>query len=548
MEESFLYYIEHSIKIHWHHQALSDYKSTTHTYKDVAQQIAAIHLLLETGGIRKGDRIALCSRNMSNWGIAFLATLSYGAVAIPILHEFKADNIHHIINHSEARLLFVGTSIWEELDKNNMSRLETVIRMEDFTLFHNTNLAFGEAHTHWKTLFKQKYPEPFTEKEVHYRRDQPEELAMINYTSGTTKASKGVMLPYRSIWSNLKYALDKMGYNPGERLVSILTMAHMYGLAFELIYPFASGTHVYFISKTPSPKVIQEIFNEVRPNLIVAVPLIIEKIIKHRVLPQLEKFHIKLFMKIPYINRKLRAAIRNKIIRAFGGRFKLIAIGGAALNFEVEKFLTSVKFPYTVGYGMTECGPAISYDDWHTFKPGSCGKAVDRMEIKIDSPDSEEIVGEILVKGTNVMNGYYKNPEATATAMDANGWLHTGDLGIIDPEGYLYIKGRSKNMILGASGQNIYPEEIEDRLNALPYISESLIVEHDGKLTAIVYPDYEQAKKDKISAEGLKKIMDENRKSANQILPTYSQIARLKIRETEFEKTPKRSIKRYLYQ
>ncbi|MEG1736842.1 MAG: AMP-binding protein [Odoribacter sp.] len=548
MEESFLYYIEHSIKIHWHHQALSDYKSTTHTYKDVAQQIAAIHLLLETGGIRKGDRIALCSRNMSNWGIAFLATLSYGAVAIPILHEFKADNIHHIINHSEARLLFVGTSIWEELDKNNMSHLETVIRMEDFTLFHNTNLAFGEAHTHWKTLFKQKYPEPFTEKEVHYRRDQPEELAMINYTSGTTKASKGVMLPYRSIWSNLKYALDKMGYNPGERLVSILTMAHMYGLAFELIYPFASGTHVYFISKTPSPKVIQEIFNEVRPNLIVAVPLIIEKIIKHRVLPQLEKFHIKLFMKIPYINRKLRAAIRDKIIRAFGGRFKLIAIGGAALNFEVEKFLTSVKFPYTVGYGMTECGPAISYDDWHTFKPGSCGKAVDRMEIKIDSPDSEEIVGEILVKGTNVMNGYYKNPEATATAMDANGWLHTGDLGIIDPEGYLYIKGRSKNMILGASGQNIYPEEIEDRLNALPYISESLIVEHDGKLTAIVYPDYEQTKKDKISAEGLKKIMDENRKSANQILPTYSQIARLKIRETEFEKTPKRSIKRYLYQ
>ncbi|MEG2340353.1 MAG: AMP-binding protein [Odoribacter sp.] len=548
MEESFLYYIEHSIKIHWHHQALSDYKSTTHTYKDVAQQIAAIHLLLETGGIRKGDRIALCSRNMSNWGIAFLATLSYGAVAIPILHEFKADNIHHIINHSEARLLFVGTSIWEELDKNNMSRLETVIRMEDFTLFHNTNLAFGEAHTHWKTLFKQKYPEPFTEKEVHYRRDQPEELAMINYTSGTTKASKGVMLPYRSIWSNLKYALDKMGYNPGERLVSILTMAHMYGLAFELIYPFASGTHVYFISKTPSPKVIQEIFNEVRPNLIVAVPLIIEKIIKHRVLPQLEKFHIKLFMKIPYINRKLRAAIRDKIIRAFGGRFKLIAIGGAALNFEVEKFLTSVKFPYTVGYGMTECGPAISYDDWHTFKPGSCGKAVDRMEIKIDSPDSEEIVGEILVKGTNVMNGYYKNPEATTTAMDANGWLHTGDLGIIDPEGYLYIKGRSKNMILGASGQNIYPEEIEDRLNALPYISESLIVEHDGKLTAIVYPDYEQAKKDKISAEGLKKIMDENRKSTNQILPTYSQIARLKIRETEFEKTPKRSIKRYLYQ
>lgn len=548
MKESFLYYIEHSIKIHWNHEAFSDYKGATHTYKDVARQIEELHILFEKGGIRKGDKIALCSRNMSNWGIAFLATLSYGAVAVPILHEFKPDNIHHIINHSETRILFVGAPIWDELDKNNMPAVETVIKMEDYTVLHNTNFRISQTQAWLSELFGQKYPDSFTAEDIHYEPDQPDQLAMINYTSGTTSASKGVMLSYCSMWSNLKYALDKMGYNPGERLVSILTMAHMYGLAFELIYPFASGTHVYFISKTPSPKVINEIFAEVRPNLIVAVPLIIEKIIKHRVLPQLEKFHIKLFMKIPYINRRLRTSIKNKIIHAFGGRFKLIAIGGAALNFEVEKFLTSVKFPYTVGYGMTECGPAISYDDWHTFKPGSCGKAVDRMEVRINSSNPENIVGEILVKGTNVMNGYYKNPEATRAAIDSKGWLHTGDLGIIDKEGYLFIKGRSKNMILGPSGQNIYPEEIEDRLNALPYVAESLVIEQEGKLIALAYPDYDQAKKDKVSEEGLKKIMNENRKQLNAILPGYSQIARLKIRETEFEKTPKRSIKRYLYQ
>lgn len=548
MEESFLYYIEHSIKIHWNRQALTDYKGATHTYKDVARTIEELHILFEKGGIRKGDRIALCSRNMSNWGIAFLAILSFGAVAVPILHEFKPDNIHHIINHSEARILFIGASIWKELNHTNMPQLETVIQLEDYTILHNINLQISQVQARLSEFFGQKYPDCFTPDDVHYEPDKPEQLAMINYTSGTTSASKGVMLSYRSMWSNLKYALDRMGYNPGERIVSILTMAHMYGLAFELIYPFASGTHVYFISKTPSPKIINDIFTEVRPNLIVAVPLIIEKIIKHRVLPQLKKFHIRLFLKLPYINRRLRASIRNKIVNAFGGRFKLIAIGGAALNFEVEKFLTSVKFPYTVGYGMTECGPGISFDDWHTFKPGSCGKAIDRMAITINSSDPENIVGEILVRGANLMTGYYKNPEATRAAIDQEGWLHTGDLGIIDSEGYLFIKGRSKNMILGPSGQNIYPEEIEDRINALPYVSESLVIEHDGKLVALVHPDYEQTKKDKITKENMKKIMEDNRKLANTMLPTYSQIARLKIQENEFEKTPKRSIKRYLYQ
>lgn len=548
MEESFLYYIEHSIKTHWNHQALTDYKGTTHTYKDVARKIAKLHLLFENGGIRKGDKIALCSRNMSNWGIAFLATLSYGAVAIPILHEFKPDNIHHIINHSGARLLFVGETVWEDLDKSTMPALDAILKMEDYKIIHSNNPLLTEARIHLNELFGKKYPERFSVEDVHYEPDRLEDLAMINYTSGTTSASKGVMLSYRSMWSNLKYAIDQMGYTPGERLVSILTMAHMYGLAFELLYPFASGTHVYFISRTPSPKIIGEIFSEVRPNLIVAVPLIIEKIIKHRVLPRLEKFHIKLFLKIPVINDRIRESIKQKIVDAFGGRFKLIAIGGAALNHEVENFLHSVKFPYTVGYGMTECGPAISYDDWHTFKPGSCGKAVDRMEIQINSPDPENIVGEITVRGDNMMDGYYQNPQATQAAIDKEGWLHTGDLGIIDKNGYLFIKGRSKNMILGSSGQNIYPEEIEDRLNALPYVAESLVIEHDGKLNALVYPDYEQVKKDKLTDENLRKVMEENRKQLNHVMPAYSQVARLKIRDTEFEKTPKRSIKRYLYQ
>lgn len=548
MQESFLYYIEHSIKTHWNHQALSDYKGATNTYKDVARKIAKLHLLFENGGIRKGDKIALCSRNMSNWGIAFLATLSYGAVAIPILHEFKPDNIHHIINHSGARLLFVGESVWEDIDRQHMPQVEAIFKMEDYSILHCSNTELTGARSSLNELFGKKYPERFTPDDVHYEPDRLEDLAMINYTSGTTSASKGVMLSYRSMWSNLKYALDKMGYTPGERLVSILTMAHMYGLAFELLYPFASGTHVYFISRTPSPKIIGEIFSEVRPNLIVAVPLIIEKIIKHRVLPQLKKLHIRIFLKIPVINNRIRQTVKRKIVDSLGGRFKLIAIGGAALNHEVEDFLHSVKFPYTVGYGMTECGPAISYDDWYTFRQNSCGKAVDRMQIRINSSDPANIVGEIIVKGDNVMDGYYENPQATDAAIDEDGWLHTGDLGIINKDGYLFIKGRSKNLILGPSGQNIYPEEIEDKLNALPYVAESLVVERDGKLTALIYPDYEHVKRDKISSENLHKIMDENRKQVNHIMPAYSQVARLKIRDTEFEKTPKRSIKRYLYQ
>lgn len=548
MEESFLYYIEHSVKIHWNLPALTDYKGVTYTYKDVARKIEKLRILFEKSGIKKGDKIALCSRNSANWGVAFLATLIHGAVAIPILNEFKPDNIHHIINHSEAKLLFVGDSVWETLDHQHMPQLDGIFRMEDYSVIHANNPAIIETYDRLNELFVQKFPDHFTTEQIAYPKDKPEELAMINYTSGTTSASKGVMLPYRSMWSNLKFAIDQMGYNPEEKLVSILTMAHMYGLAFEFIYPFATGTQVYFITKTPSPKVIAEIFADIRPHLIVAVPLIIEKIIKKRILPQLERPHIKLFLKIPIVNDKIRNSIKKKILEAFGGRFKLLAVGGAALNHEVEAFLASVHFPYTVGYGMTECGPGISFDDWRTFRLGSCGKAVDRVELKINSFDPKRMVGEILVRGMNVMDGYYKNPEATAATIDEDGWLHTGDLGIIDDSGYLFIKGRSKNLILGPSGQNIYPEEIEDRLNAMPYIAESLVIEKDGKLTALVYPDFEAAKSARLTDEALTRQINESRKQLNHLLPGYSQISRIKIRQEEFEKTPKKSIKRFLYQ
>ena len=549
MENRFLGLIENSIKEHWDLPAFSDYNGHTFHYKDVARRIEKFHIILEHAGIKKGDKVALVGRNSSNWAICFFGILAYGAVAVPILHEFKPDNIHHIVNHSEAKAVLAASSNWENMNERMMPDVKLFMMLDNFSIIHSKSKEVRVVRDRINEYFGKKYPRSFTSNDVRYHVEKPEELAVLNYTSGTTSFSKGVMIPYRSLWSNTQFAYDNLPFNhPGDNIVCMLPMAHMYGLAFEVLNSVNKGCHVHFLTRTPSPKIIAEAFTTIKPALILAVPLIIEKIIKHRVLPQLEKFHIKLFLKIPYLNRRLRLSIRDKIVNAFGGRFKLIAIGGAALNFEVEKFLSSVQFPYTVGYGMTECGPAISYDDWHTFKAGSCGKAVDRMEIAINSSDPENIVGEILVRGANVMDGYYKNHEATSSAIDEDGWLHTGDLGIIDSEGYLFIKGRSKNMILGPSGQNIYPEEIEDRLNALPYVSESLVIEKDGKLIALVYPDYEVVKKEKISPEQLKTKMDENRKLLNHMLPMYSQVARLKIQETEFEKTPKRSIKRYLYQ
>lgn len=548
MEESFIKYIEQSIKNNWNLPALTDFKGETSSYKDVARKIEKLHILFENSGIKKGDKIALCSRNTANWGIAFLATLSYGAVAVPILNEFKPDNVHHIVNHSESRILFVGDVVWENLNAQAMPDLDGIIRMEDYSLKISNNQTLTNARERLNELFGKRFPERFTAEDVSYHYDNLEELAVINYTSGTTSSSKGVMLPYRSLWSNLRFGIDTLGLNPGEKIVCMLPMAHMYGLAFEFIYQFVNGSHVYFLSRTPSPKIIADAFAEVKPDLIITVPLVIEKIIKKKVFPTIEKPHIKLLMNLPVVNTQIKDTICKKVVDAFGGKFKELIIGGAALNKEVEAFLHSIKFPYTIGYGMTECGPLLSYDDWKTFKQGSCGKAVDRLELKIDSPDPQNVVGEILAKGACVMTGYYKNPEATAAALDADGWLHTGDLGLIDADGYLFIKGRSKNMILGSSGQNIYPEEIEDRLNNMPYINESIVLEQEGKLVALVNPDFDAATTDNISRDELPKLMDENLKTLNEQLPAYSQINKIKIHNEEFEKTPKRSIKRFLYQ
>ncbi len=547
MEECFLRYIEESIKNNWNRAALTDFKGATYSYKDVARKIEKLHLLFAHCGIQKGDKIALCGRNMSNWGTAFLATLAYGAVAVPILNEFKAETIHHIVNHSEARLLFAGDVVWEAIDPEAMPALDGVLRVEDYSLRFSRKEQLTEARARLNELFGQKYPERFRPEDVHYEYDRLDDLAVINYTSGTTSQSKGVMLPYRSLWTNLQFALNVFGITPGEKVVSMLPMAHMYGLAFEFIYEFANGMHIHFLSRTPSPKVIADAFAEVRPHLIITVPLVIEKIIKKRVFPSLEKPHIKLLMNIPVINDKIREKIRKQVVAAFGGRFKELIIGGAALNHEVEHFLHAIRFPYTVGYGMTECGPLLSYDGWKTFKPGSCGKAVDRVTLRIDSPDPQHIVGEILAKGDCVLTGYFKNPEATAAALDAEGWLHTGDMGIIDKDGYVYIKGRCKNMILSANGQNIYPEEIEDKLNNMPYIGESIVVDRAGKLVALIHPDTDQMEADQVQENQLAEIMKDNLKEVNQQLPSYSQLGSYELYAEEFEKTPKRSIKRFLY-
>lgn len=549
MEKSFIAFIEESIKKHWDLDALTDYKGLTLQYKDVARKIEKLHLLLEGSGIKPGDKVAICGRNSAHWGVAFLAILTYGAVAVPILHEFKADNIHNIVNHSDARLLFVGDMVWEALNEAEMPKLEGIILMTDFTLLVSRSAQLEYAREHLNELFGKKFPRNFRREHVSYRRDNPEELAVINYTSGTTSFSKGVMLPYRSLWSNTQFAFEVLPLQAGDKIVSMLPMAHMYGLAFEFLYEFSSGCHIYFLTRMPSPKIIFQAFADVKPNIIIAVPLIIEKIIKKGVLPKLETLKMKVLLKVPIINDKIKAAVREHMIQGFGGNFYEIIIGGAAFNQEVEKLLRSLDFPYTVGYGMTECGPIICYEDWKRFRAGSCGKAAPRMEVKIDSPDPENIVGEIMTRGDNVMLGYYKNPEATAQVLEADGWLHTGDLGIMDKDGNVTIKGRSKNMLLGPSGQNIYPEEIEEQLNNMPFVAESIIIQQtDHKLMALIYPDFEEAYAQGMSNQDIEAAMGTNRVNLNAELPAYSQIARVKIYPEEFEKTPKKSIKRFLYQ
>lgn len=549
MEKSFIAFVEKSIKENWDLDALTDYKGATLQYKDVARKIEKLHILLAESGIKPGDKVAVCGRNSSHWGVAFLAILTYGAVAVPILHEFKADNIHNIVNHSEARLLFVGDMVWEALNEAEMPLLEGIILMTDFTLLVCRSKQLEYAREHLNELFGKKFPRNFRREHVAYRRDEPEELAVINYTSGTTSFSKGVMLPYRSLWSNTQFAFEVLPLKPGDKVVSMLPMAHMYGLAFEFLYEFASGCHVFFLTRMPSPKIIFQAFSEVKPHIVIAVPLIIEKIIKKNVLPKLETLKMKMLLKVPIINDKIKAAVREQMIKGFGGNFYEVIVGGAAFNQEVEKLLKSIDFPYTVGYGMTECGPIICYEDWKRFRMGSCGKAAPRMEVRIDSPDPQHIVGEILTRGDNVMLGYYKNEEATKQIFDADGWLHTGDLGIMDEEGNVTIKGRSKNLLLGPSGQNIYPEEIEEKLHNLPYVAESIVIQqNDNKLAALIYPDFDEAYAQGMSNKDIEIAMEENRVTLNSELPAYSQISRIKIYPEEFEKTPKKSIKRFLYQ
>ena len=547
-EHQFIDYIEQSIIKNWDKDALTDYKGITLQYKDVARKIAKFHIVLESAGIQPGDKIAVCGRNSAHWAVTFLATITYGAVIVPILHEFKADNIHNIVNHSEAKLLFVGDQVWENLNEAAMTILEGIILMTDFSILISRTEKLDYAREHLNELFGKKYPKNFRKEHIEYHKDQPEELAVINYTSGTTSYSKGVMLPYRSLWSNTAFAFEVLPLKAGDKIISMLPMAHMYGLAFEFLYEFSAGCQIYFLTRMPSPKIIFQAFSEVKPHLVVAVPLIIEKIIKKNVLPKLETPTMKLLLKVPIINDKIKTTVREGVVSAFGGRFAEVIVGGAAFNQEVEQFLRMIEFPYTVGYGMTECGPIICYEDWSRFKPGSCGKAVPRMEVKILSPDPENIAGEIVCRGPNVMLGYYKNEEATREAIDADGWLHTGDLALMDAEGNVTIKGRSKNMLLGASGQNIYPEEIEDKLNNLPYVAESIIVQQNEKLVGLVYPDFDDAFAHGLTTTDIERVMEENRVALNAELPAYSQIFKMKIYPEEFEKTPKRSIKRFLYQ
>ena len=543
--------IEKSIISHWNQDALTDYKGATLQYNDVARKIEKLHILFENSGVKRGDKIALCGRNSSHWAVAFLATLTYGAVAVPILHEFLPEQIHHIVNHSESKLLFVGDMVAPTIDATKMPDLEGIIHIPDYSLLLSRTDKLTYAREHLNALFGTKYPKYFRPEHVrYYREESGDELAMINYTSGTTGFSKGVMIPYRAVWSNYDFAegvLGKMVKN-GDRIISILPMAHMYGMAFEFMFEFLHGCHIYYLTRVPSPAIIAQAFSDIRPSIIIAVPLVIEKIIRKKVLPRIQSGPISLLLKTPIISKKIEERICQQVVEAFGGRFYEIIIGGAAFNQEIEQFLHRIGFPYTVGYGATECAPIITYSDYQTFAPGSCGRAVVHMEVRIDSSDPENIPGEILARGTNVMLGYYKNEEATRQTIDAEGWYHTGDLGTMDADGNVFIKGRSKNMLLSANGQNIYPEEIEDKINSMALVSESVVIQKGDKLIGLVHPDYDEVAAMRLGHDDVMEVMEQNRQALNAVMPNYSKLTEIRIHKEEFEKTPKKSIKRYLYQ
>ena len=547
-EHQFIDYIEQSIIKNWDKDSLTDYKGITLQYKDVARKIAKFHIVLESAGIQPGDKIAVCGRNSAHWAVTFLATITYGAVIVPILHEFKADNIHNIVNHSEAKLLFVGDQAWENLNEDAMPLLEGIASLTDFSSLVSRNEKLTYAFEHRNAIYGQRYPKNFRPEHICYRKDRPEELAIINYTSGTTGYSKGVMLPYRSIWSNVAYCFEMLPVKPGDHIVSMLPMGHVFGMVYDFLYGFSAGAHIYFLTRMPSPKIISQSFSEIKPRVISCVPLIVEKIIKKDILPKMDSKIGKLLLKVPIVNDKIKSLARQAAMEIFGGNFDEIIIGGAPFNAEVEAFLKKIGFPYTIAYGMTECGPIICSSRWDTLKLASCGKATTRMEVRIDSPDPKTHAGEIVCRGANMMLGYYKNPEATAQIIDVNGWLHTGDLGVMDEEGYVTVRGRSKNMLLTSSGQNIYPEEIESKLNNMPYVAESLIVLQHDKLVALIYPDFDDAFAHGLQQNDIQKAMEVNRVELNQQLPNYCQISKIKIHFEEFEKTAKKSIKRFMYQ
>ena len=549
LQDNLIAYIQESIRDNWDLPALTNFKGESFQYSTVARKISKLHIMFEAAGIKKGDKIALCGRNSAHWATACLAILTYGAVAVPILHEFKPDMVHHLVNHSGARILFVDSAANENLDREAMPSLEGAILTGDYSLLMSRNPKLTEAREHLNELFGRRYPERFTRKDVVYERRNPDEVVLINYTSGSTGFSKGVMLTERALWSNLHYCVSHLEFvQAGNSLICMLPLAHMYGLMVELLHPFAKGCHINFLTRTPSPKIIIDAFAAVKPVLIVAVPLIIEKIIKTRVFPLLDKPYMKLLLRVPFVDDRLLAKIKEKLDQVFGGNCKEMIIGGAGLNKDVETFLRRIQFPFTVGYGMTECGPLISYADWDVQRPQSCGRLVDRMEAYVDSPDPANVPGVLWVRGDNVMKGYYKNPEATAAAFNKDGWMNTGDICQIDPDGFIYIRGRNKNLILGPSGQNIYPEEIEEKLNNMPYVSESLVIDSgNGKLRALIHPDFENAEKMCLTTKEVDEQMRRNVDQLNTELPSYSRISETKIMYDEFEKTPKRSIKRYLY-
>ena len=544
---SFNAYIQRAIIDNWNQDALTDYQGITLQFHDVARKIEKLHILFENSGVQKGDKIAICGRNSAHWAVAFLATLTYGAVAVPILHEFNGEQIQNIVNHSESKLLFIGDFAVKTIDPEAMPSLEAIINIPDFSLMISRSEKVTYAREHLNMMFGSKYPRAFRAEHVNYHVDEAEELALINYTSGTTGFSKGVMLPYRTLWGNIEFVIRVLGKNVkrGDNMLSILPMAHMYGMAIEFLFGFCNGCHLFFLTRLPSPAIIAEAFAAVKPSVIITVPLIIEKIIRKKVFPKIQDNRVRLLLAMPVVSKKVKKHICQEVYNAFGGNLYEVIVGGAPLSKEVEEFLLSIGFPITVGYGTTECAPLISFSDYKEFISGSCGTPVDRMEVRILSNDPQNIPGEIVTRGTNLMTGYFKNQEATDAAIDEEGWYHTGDLGTMSEDGHIFIRGRIKNMLLGANGQNVYPEEIEDKLNAMVMVSESLVIQRGDKLVALVYPDKDEVVS--FSKKELANIMEQNRQELNNTLPVYSRISAIELQEQEFEKTPKKSIKRYLY-